>query len=385
MPPPHNAGEYAHTESWGAHDAPAFWGGAASGWPEPQPFTEHTAPAAPPLLPLAPIPAEWGGRPARREEPAARLASSGTAEADAMTKLLAAMALAAERKLAPPQEPPAAVRADAKAPLPAAAAPRDFASAPAPTQETAAAEASPPSWDAPPPPVAQFESRPAPWSAPAPVQELSDDSSSDTGSYSDEGADNLRDATAAGAPPCMIFPVAHALTPRPPARLLSDVMEQITELRQRSDEAASAGASAQVHLQSSGEANKAAIASTVVTAGEAAVPSLALPAPQPPALPAPLPVLPPSVADAGPQSGLGALLAARRETETVRSMRHLCSARSDRHRRRHAPQRRSAVSSRPRISGSCFHIAATVNIDRRRTCSAPGARWTGATSLATRR
>lgn len=316
VPPPHNAGEYAHEESWAAHDAPTFWGGAASGWPgpEPQPFTEHSAPAAPPLLPLAPIPAGWGGRPARREEPAARPASSGAAEADVMTKLLAAMALAAERKLAPPPEPPAAVRADARAPVPAAIAPRDTVSAPAAAQETAAPEPAPPSWDAPPPPVAQFESQRAPWSAPAPLQELSDDSSSDAGSYSDDGADNLRDAPVAGASLACLYSGERSHVAPP----LSDVTEQIAEVRQRSDEAAaSASASAQAQAQPSGEASKAATASTAVAAGEAAAPPLALPAPQPPpALPAPLAMLPP--ADAGPQSGLGALLAARRETETVR-------------------------------------------------------------------
>lgn len=194
VPPPQNADGYAPPESWGGHDAPAFWGGeaSASDWPEPesQPFTEF---APPPPLSLAPIPAGWGGRPARREEPATRPAQPA-AEADVVSKLLAAVALAAELKLAPLPQASAPAAAVAAGPIPVAEAPRHAARAHAVAQEPATAAVMGQPWLQ---PVAQFASQPAAWPEPVPPQDLSDDSS-DAGTYSDSGAEDVRDAPSAG-------------------------------------------------------------------------------------------------------------------------------------------------------------------------------------------
>ena len=324
VPPAHNAGGYAPPEPWDVQQVPAFWDGEASGSPEAQAFTEHCAHAPPPLLPLAPIPAGWGGRQAHREEPAARPAQPAAAEADVFLKLLAAVGLAADRKLATPPEPSAAVVAHVEVPIPAAPAPREAPRAFAAAQETAAFEPLQPSLAQPPHPLPQFESQPASWPEPTPPQELSDDSS-DAGTYSDSGADDLRDAPVAGVP--HRSPFIDSCTDEV-CCVASDVSERIAELGIRSGAADGLSAPAHVLAQPIAEASRAAAVSMDHTGAVAAAAPLALPAPQlPPQLPPALPVLPPTVpallpppfADAGPQSGLGALLAARREAETVRA------------------------------------------------------------------
>ena len=138
---PSAAGGYAQPESWGVRDAPLSWGGEAPAWPgsEPLPFTENTAPIPPPLLSLAPIPAGWSCRPARREEAVPRAASSA-AEEDVMAKLLSAMAVAAERRRAPSPEPPVAAAADMNTPVSAAAVLLEAARAHVAVHETAASE-----------------------------------------------------------------------------------------------------------------------------------------------------------------------------------------------------------------------------------------------------
>ena len=321
VPPPQGGGGYAQPADFGAPAAQAYWGGESPGWPEPdrQAYAQQVAPspAPPPLLfSLAPIPAGWNGRPILREEPAARPAQFAAEpeglSRDVLSKLLSSLALAPAVKLPPPLEPPAmtpAVRRDSTA---AAAAPWEGAGIAVAPEQAAAAESLLPGPA--PQSVPQLDDRHAARPEPAPQQELSDDSS-DAGTSSD-GADDLRDAPAAGASACEVFGVLHAHI----SRRLSDASERIADLGQNRGEAA---LSAPASVQPAGEASKAPVALVHNTGGGAAAPSLALPAPHPPfaepALPSATPALLPPFADAGPQSGLGALLAARRETETVRA------------------------------------------------------------------
>ena len=323
VPPPQNGGGYAQSAEFGAPAAHAYWGGDAPGWPEPDPqaYTEHAAPSpAPPLLllSLAPIPAGWNGRSARRDEPAARptqfAAEPEGLSRDVLSKLLASLALAPDVKLPPPSEPPATAPAVRRESTAAASAPREAAHVAVAPQQAAVAEPPLPGPVAP-QPGPQLDNRTAAWPEPVPQQELSDDSS-DAGTSSD-GADDFRDAPAAGASACKPAGALRAHM----SRRLSDASERIADLGQNRGEAA---LSAPASMQPAGEASKATAAFAHSSGGGAAAPALALPAPPPPyavpALPpaAPAPLLPP-FADAGPQSGLGALLAARRETETVRA------------------------------------------------------------------
>ena len=325
-PPAQDGSVYAQPAGFGAHDAHAYWGGEAPGWPEPQQqaYAADAASAQSPvplpfLLSLAPIPAGWSGRPVRLQEPAARptqhVAEPGGVSRDVMSKLLASLAVAPEIKSQPPPEPPVTTQAARRDSSAAAAAPQEASCISVAPQLGAASEPLLPG-PAAPQPMSEFEIRPAAWLAPAPPQELSDDSS-DAGTSSD-GADNLRDAPAAGAPTHYPFGSSHAHVLRRP----SDASERIADMAPLRGEVGALSAAASV--QPAGEASKAPISVVDSSGGVASAPPLALPMPRqpysvpslPPAIPAP--PLPP-IADAGQQFGLGALLAARRETETVRA------------------------------------------------------------------
>ena len=332
-PPPRDGGGYAQPAEYGADGTHAYWTGEAPGWPEPEhwPEPEQQAYAAadsaarlpvplPLFLSLAPIPAGWNGRPVRHDEPAAPstqpAAELGEVSRDVLSKLLASLAVAPEVKVQPPPEPPATAPAVRRDSFAAAAAPQEAGRDSVALQR---ADAHEPLFPGPAAPQAmsQFESRTASWPEPAPPQELSDDSS-DAGASSDGGED-LRDAPAAGAQTCEPVGRMHVHVLRRP----TDASERIAEVAQLRGEMGAA-LNAAANTQPAGEASKAPILPVDSVGGVTAAPPLALPAPRqllavpllPPAIPAPLL---PHIADAGPQSGLGALLAARRETETVRA------------------------------------------------------------------